>query len=77
MFNKKKFINKNVFLGQLDSLGQFANVRSSLVKNRGSGVFEGGWYPNTHYVADIVLFPPTSVGLWLFQHSQSTSLKLK
>ena len=38
----KNFINKNVFLGQLDSLGQFANVRSSLVKNKGSGVFEGG-----------------------------------
>ena len=37
----KKFLNKNIFLGQLDRLGQFVNVRSSLVKNRGSGVFEG------------------------------------
>ena len=62
----KKFLNKNIFLGQLDRLGQFANVRSSLVKNRGSGVFEGNWYPETHYVAGIIWFPPTSVGLWLF-----------
>ena len=41
MFNDKKFINKNVFLGQLDRLGQFADVRSSLAKNRVVLFFEG------------------------------------
>ena len=35
---KKNFINKIVFLGQLDRLGQFPDVRSSLAKNR-EGVF--------------------------------------
>ena len=37
----KKLINKNVFLGQLDRLGQFADVRSSLAKNRVALFFEG------------------------------------
>ena len=32
MLNDKKFKNTNIFLGQLDWLGQFLDVRSSLAK---------------------------------------------
>ena len=30
-------------------LGQFVNLRGWAWQEWGSGVFEGGWYPNAHY----------------------------
>ena len=35
-------------LPKKEGLGQFANLRAGW-QGRGSGVLEGGWYPNAHY----------------------------
>ena len=47
-FMKNQYIGR-VGLPKKGGPGKFANLREGLGKKEGSGVFEGGWYPNAHY----------------------------
>ena len=48
VFTKNQYMG-SVGLPKKGGLGKFANLREGLGKKEGSGVFEGGWYPNAHY----------------------------